>query len=975
MNIAPDSVSIQRGHRFILLVVLAATIAIHVYGAWCYRNTTNPDAAVACLMSKHIAEGKSMPAFFYGQGYMGSLEPAVSALFCFLFGASGFWINMGVVLCGMALIPCLYSWARAAGGKTAALSALTVTLIGPGGFFHYLCSPRGGYAATITLGVMILWQTQRIITQATRNGNASTWQYALLGVLAGLGWWTNQLITPALITSALLLILFLKRKAFSWKLIPAFLCFLIGSAPFWIWNATHEWETFRFTSSFTRGHILTGVRLFMNDRFALLMTNPGPLSPLKAWIFGGLHAALLLINAMLLVRAIRQSDPVRRLALSATLLYLVVFGMIFSASHFALTPTPRYLLPIIPALAVIIGAAADALRHSFGFRIAWLPAALILGWQLHAMQPLNAIEGKGMARREGTKELGSWLDATKTEILYAPYQNYMLNFSLNENYVFAMPGWDRYEPYRNAAEQAENISILAGSSDINAFVSLSGGTATLSRPGGFAIWHNLTPPKQPISPILPDQWASCAVWPEQNQADTLSDRNASTSIKGIITPSSPLTIVIRLKTPTLISCIRLISGKRITPFPAIQVVAGTSSNAPGQNLTETLPLSDLFWSGPRVYYGGLGCHQDVRITPTQVSWVKLILSTPQSQALYDLSEIMLYEPGHEQLPDEAASISNLLSHLKERGVTHLVADRWVANTMRQHSDNTITCAPDQSSFKRQPASPSIPLPLTQPTTLCVREEEASECESLLLQRGIRHSKSTVNPWVLMHCEPAANDPVLLWTGFTCLKGSPKQWSDALFKQAQSVATHQATNLSQILPLLRSAIESYPNHRPVANWLSMLGEPASSQALAQATSPITPSIIRFQNGVRFLGYTIDTETVKPGHFFTVSYFWNCPPSVQPELTAVFTHFQNNNRRFQDDHVLLENEETSFQPFENEVFMESRRVLVPLDTPPGAYRMIIGLYDRNPSSRFKRLAARSSLPQKRRAIALPATITVQ
>jgi 4-amino-4-deoxy-L-arabinose transferase-like glycosyltransferase len=972
----PSPAFIKHAYRFVLLIVLTATVAIHGYGAWCYRNTTNPDAAVACLMSKHIAEGKSIPAFFYGQGYMGSLEPAVGAVFYFLFGASGFWINMGVVLCGMALIPFLYKWAYAAGGKTAALSALAVTIIGPGGFFHYMCSPRGGYAATITLSVMILWQTQRIITQATCLGNSSAWRYAALGFLAGLGWWTNQLITPALITSALLLILFLKRKAFSWKLFPAFLCFLVGSAPFWIWNATHEWETFRFTVSFTRGDILTGIPLFMKDRFALLMTNPGPFSPLKAWVFCGLHATLLLINALLLVKAIRQSNSVHRLALSASLLYLVVFGLIFSASHFALTESPRYLLPVVPVLAIIIGASADILRHKFGLRIAWLPAVLILGWQIYSMPALHHIEKEGAVRQAEAMTLGTWIHSNKTEILYAPYQNYMLNFTLNEKCIFAMPGRDRYKPYREAVEQADNVSILAGVSDINAFTTLSGGTATLSQPTpSYAIWHNFKPPADPINSILPDQWGSCTVLPAQDPVDNLFDRDATTSIKGIVTPASPLTIKIQFKTPTLVSCIRLIPGKRTTSFPAIQIVAGVSNNAPELNLTKTLPFSDLFWSGPRVYYGGLAYRQEIRMTPTRVSWVKLIFSTTREQALYDWSEIMLYGPGQEQLQDEASSISNLVNHLEKLGVTNLVADRWLANAVRQRSSKTITSAPDQSPLRRQPASPLIPLPLTEPTTLCVRNEESTACESLLLQRGINYSKSAVNPWTLLHCAPAPCDPVLLWTGFTCLKGSQKMWIDALFNQAKASATHQPAKLEQLMPLLKQAIQAYPFHRPTANWLATLGDPAPSQRLARATSPATPALIYFNNGVRFLGYTIGTNTVKPGQVFSVSYFWNCPPKVKTESTAVFTHFHIKGRRFQDDHVLLENCEVAFQPFDNEVFVESRKVTVPLDVPPGDYRMIIGLYDRNPDSGLKRLSAQSSLPQKRKAISLPAIITVQ
>ena len=83
---------------------LALAAGLRVAGAWGARAVTDMDTSVVALMARHMAHGTDWPVFFYGQAYMGSLEPAGSALLMRLFGDGGFALTMGPVLFSLAAI-------------------------------------------------------------------------------------------------------------------------------------------------------------------------------------------------------------------------------------------------------------------------------------------------------------------------------------------------------------------------------------------------------------------------------------------------------------------------------------------------------------------------------------------------------------------------------------------------------------------------------------------------------------------------------------------------------------------------------------------------------------------------------------------------------------------------------------------------------------------------------------------------------
>ena len=160
----------RRTYRIAFFALLALGAVVRLFGAWCYRGNFHPDAGIVALMAKHMAEGRGFPVFYYGQPYMGSLEPMVAAVFCRLFGCSGLVVCMGTALFAFLLLPVVYAWAKDGDGKTAGIAAMAYCLVGTGGYFHYMSSTRGGgYAAMLLLGTSVIWLSGRIVAWEHRG--------------------------------------------------------------------------------------------------------------------------------------------------------------------------------------------------------------------------------------------------------------------------------------------------------------------------------------------------------------------------------------------------------------------------------------------------------------------------------------------------------------------------------------------------------------------------------------------------------------------------------------------------------------------------------------------------------------------------------------------------------------------------------------------------------------------------------------
>lgn len=332
----------------IILVALAWHGLILASGSVTFHS----DEAIVGLMARHINQGQPIPTFFYGQSYMGSLDPLLVSVAFRLFGESvhsirltQFALYLGFVATTMILALRLSGTRRAAvmAGLFVALPSALLSL--------YTTVSLGGYGETLILGNLLLLAGYEIAT-----AHPSSWsRWLALGAIAGLGWWTNNLI----LVYALPVGLFLLRCLLRRQIIASVIGFFIFSAPWWLYNLTNGWQSIDFLlGGFQRnstigpidsaaGFVLFGLPAVLGVRF--------PWTP-AAWAGAGAVVNALIYIVMLVIAALhRPYTP------GAILMWIMLAGIvgIFVVSRFGVDATGRYLLPLTVPLVMLLAFELD----------------------------------------------------------------------------------------------------------------------------------------------------------------------------------------------------------------------------------------------------------------------------------------------------------------------------------------------------------------------------------------------------------------------------------------------------------------------------------------------------------------------------------------------------------------------------------------------------------------------------------------
>jgi hypothetical protein len=481
----------QRQHIALILILLVAAL----FRAWLIAvdgAAFESDEAIVGLMARHINQGEALPTFFYGQAYMGSLDAMLVAGGFQALGESVDTIRtVQAVLYLLALLTgygLAYTITRC--HRIAATTLLLLAIPTALGALYTTIS-LGGYNEIILAGNVILllgWQ----LTIENRGGG---WRWSLLGFVAGIGWWTNGAIITALLVVGLM---GLRTAAIrQWRHYGiAAVAFVIGSAPWWLYNLHHDWEALVFlTNGFeaegagsisTVEAVLGLLVLGLPALYGLRYPWAASFEASSAVIAGAVVYLVLLTDLLAGLRqgvpsrstlTARDSGPPHRYDVWArrwVWLVFGVFGVIFLLSSFA-DATGRYLLPLwIPAaLGVALG--LDRLRRAAW----WLPAGLLAlllvmqaGTVLRAARSEMGLTPQLVERLRippgDDARLLDWLAEHDYTRGYASYwTSFRLMFTSGETVIFdtALPhdaggyieGANRYAPYQAIVADAERV--------------------------------------------------------------------------------------------------------------------------------------------------------------------------------------------------------------------------------------------------------------------------------------------------------------------------------------------------------------------------------------------------------------------------------------------------------------------------------------------------------------------------------------
>src|SRR5262245_8935498 len=200
------------------------------------------DEALTGLMAFAILHGDPQ-VFYWGEPYGGAIGDAYPAALGFwLFGPSTLVLRMVSVVIAVLWAWSLWFIARRAGaGPFAFLAGLLVAV--PPVFLSHAQLSTHGESFALTFGTVAMAAAVFLIEPHGPAAGAVAW--AVLGVAAGLSWWSSQIAAMLLVAAVVVLVVARPQAVRTPGPYAALALFVLVSLPFWVWNVRHEWATFR----------------------------------------------------------------------------------------------------------------------------------------------------------------------------------------------------------------------------------------------------------------------------------------------------------------------------------------------------------------------------------------------------------------------------------------------------------------------------------------------------------------------------------------------------------------------------------------------------------------------------------------------------------------------------------------------------------------------------------------------------------
>ncbi len=347
-------------------VLLGLAIRLNLLHEVAY--TIDADEGIVGLMAKHITEGQPVPTFYYGQHYLGSFEAIFSSFFFYLFGESAAVLKIVPLLFSLALICAMYYIAKSLKDTTAGKFAALFTAVAPSMLVVWSTKARGGFIEIVFIGALALLFTIQWLKSPTLKGTC------IIGLVLGLGWWiNNQMIyfmLPIGLWMALKLGLDFKQQIK--HIVSGLIAFIVGGAPFWIYNIQHDFVTFQMFGATDSSGVSKNIDNFFSVAMPIILgarrdwqkVDAFPYSDEIMWTLVGICCLVLIIVRRkelfkLLTLKIDTEHP-----LEIILCFILGVFFVFAYSSFgSFAVEPRYLLPIYVGTITISAVVASTLYN------------------------------------------------------------------------------------------------------------------------------------------------------------------------------------------------------------------------------------------------------------------------------------------------------------------------------------------------------------------------------------------------------------------------------------------------------------------------------------------------------------------------------------------------------------------------------------------------------------------------------------
>jgi hypothetical protein len=450
--------------RRVLAAVAATGLALRLIILFTPIGRPDADEVVAGLMARHLtADGFS--TFYWGQHYGGTIEIFPVWLSMHVLGDTLFSMRFPTfVLAGVNALMVWRLARRVLPERQAQLAGMLLWL-GPPASVWLGLREQLFYPPTVTMGLVLG-------VFAFRIKERGRWRdYAVLGLVAGVGWWTTPSILYFVVPAA---VVFIDRPQIwrRWRElavgIPLTAVAAVAGAWPWIYDCLkYDSAPLHATDTFP-------VHLDYWSRYTYFFNEglPGALGFRETftynWILGPLAVVAYLGVAALIVVGLAKAVRARSWEAVGFLFFPFMFAKITWVTD---NPNMRYLFYVVPFVAVLLARALSSRRAASIALVATLCITLIGMQRLHAVSELD-----GSRYRIGNvgdlDPVIEELDRLGIDAVYGDYWvAYRLDFETKERIV-ATPSWGipRYDPYiRTVDASPRSAYVISGHTQEVAF--------------------------------------------------------------------------------------------------------------------------------------------------------------------------------------------------------------------------------------------------------------------------------------------------------------------------------------------------------------------------------------------------------------------------------------------------------------------------------------------------------------------------
>ncbi|MGD9781526.1 MAG: glycosyltransferase family 39 protein [Kiritimatiellia bacterium] len=973
--------------------LLLLGVAVRVAGAWAARGIGDPDSTVVALMARHMAALKEFPVFFYGQAYMGSLEPMASALMVGLLGSNGFAVNLGPALFASAALFLLWRWARDAAGPRGGLAAVLAGLFGPLVYFQFQAAPRGGYMVALFVDALAIFAAARMAARLRGGHAVGGGRYFALGLLAGIGAWSNMIVAPALGAAALLLLHGMRGKF--WRhpagIASGLAGFALGFAPWLAWNARHGWASLAMSQ--IGGHAPLREALSNSwNRFLLLQQGRNAAGSGLPLVLAAVVLGLAGAGVFRAMASRRRASLPENYARSGAILFCALFALVFATSGFTRTHTARYWVPLVPALAVLAGVACAA-SGSRAFRAAaWgLLVALAAGQGALALSSLAASGHKSAATLAGYRDIGEALARAGADALLAPIQLFPLNFALDERFAVSNGRQKFYEPILRRAELSDAPAYSSDFNGVGSFLVQQGAQWESIAVGRRSLLYNVRRPPVSLREIPAENTESLRDGAGRDWRSALMDRNLDTFWSPGAAPAVPLewTFV----QPQDVHSIQLAFAHSIVEDPfafSFRIRVEVQIGGEWRTLLADEPVNPLEGSGPRLYFSSGLARPEFRLEAAGAQALRITLLDAQASGRslgWRLAEVVALDSSEGLLRRHTSAAVEALGKwlLKRAPETAVYAPRWISNQLlagRWVPEERLAGLAARV-FPPGNVARDGSVAAERPGVFIVEPRYEDAMRHALGAHGAEFQFDTVNKWCVFSvnaggwtADGLGLPPAVRWTGETLLLGnSSARAAEAIRRLCAGKETGktQPALLEEVVRWRPAALAALPEET-----VARLGGARAVQVRRESADlPEKPCATEFANGIWLEGVETGPVDAKAGGEIEVRLHWSAAAGFEPGQEITFIHVRDSRGALvaQDDYrgLFLLWGDASLRPVAREGLAETRRLSIPAGTPPGPLDLAVGLYQSQ--SGFRVPIRRSDAPAiQRRAALWPGRWTV-